>query len=195
MSFIQKGELSKFLNLENIIVYDLYNRNLTSDFGDEVVPLYEIINILKPNENDIVLSIGDINGYYSLVLRKYAKEVHVLVPEDLWFEYIKRLAVKFGAKNVIPHKEDPCTNISLEKFDKFFIKAREMDLECISSISKTLIKQETVKSGIIIGVHSPPFYRTSDLLPEAIENTFKDSGFSLKFKVNFRYHYAMYFSK
>jgi len=194
LSFIKKQTLNVF-KFELITIFNLYKKNLASDFGDEIVPLYEIINILKPRADDTVLSIGDFNGYYSLVLRKYAKEVRVLVPEDLWFEYIKRLSAKFGAKNVIPHKEDPCTNISLEKFDKFFIKAREMNLECISSISKSLAKKDTVNSGIVIGVHSPPFYRPSDILPEAIENTFKNSGFSSIVKVNFRYHYVLYITK
>lgn len=168
---------------------------MTSDFGDEVVPLQEIIKILKPGENDAVLSIGDLNGYYSLVFRKYAKEVHVLLPEDLWFQYVKRLAAKFGAKNVIPHNENPCVEISVKGVNKFFIKTREMSLECLSKISNLLMKDESIRSGIVLGVHSPPFYRPSDLSAESVENSFKNSGFVSILKINFRYHYVLYVSK
>ncbi len=168
---------------------------MASEFGDEVVPLHEIIRILKLGEDDVVLSIGDLNGYYSLVFRKYAKEVHVLLPEDIWFQYVKRLSAKFGAKNVIPNKGDACMDISVKGVNKFFIKTREISLECLSKISNSLIKDESIKSGIALGVHSPPFLRPSDLPIEPVENAFKNSGFGSTLKINFRYHYVLYVSK
>jgi len=169
----------------------LYRKGLVSDFGDEVVPLSEIVKILKANQEDVLVSIGDLNGFYSMVLRKYVKEIHIVIQEELWFQYVKRLSLKFGARNIIPHKEDPCQSANFENYTKFFIKTRGISLKCMNNVSKNLGEKNSIKTGLILGASSPPFFNSNDLSKDVIIDLFNKSGFTEITEIDFRYHYAL----
>jgi len=183
--------LTMFLNFKNFNNLSVYKKGLISDFGDELVPLSEIVKILKANQEDVLVSIGDLNGFYSMILGKYVKEIHVIIQEDLWFEYVKKLSLKFGMRNVIPHKEDPCQITNFENYTKFFIKTRGISLTCMSNVSKKLGENNTIKTGLILGTRSPPFFNSNDLSKDSVIELFKSSGFTRIIEIDFRYHYAL----
>ncbi|MGC9209637.1 MAG: hypothetical protein ACP5GH_07375, partial [Nitrososphaeria archaeon] len=141
-----------------------------------------------PSGSDVALVVGDLNGFYSMILGKYVREVHAILPESLWYEYVRRASIKFGARNVVPHLGDPCRGTDVSGPTLFLVKSRDISGECMRSIASALHSLESIRRGIVLGAHAPPYYRPSDLPEEAIVRAFSDAGFTTA-SMRFRYHF------
>lgn len=173
----------------------MLNRRFVSEFGDELVPLGQLVSILKLSVKDRVLALGDLNGFYSMVFSKYAQEVHSVLQEKVWYEYVRKLSLKFGRRNIFVYLQDPCTNPLADSPNAFFLKVRGFSNECIANIAKSMSENNEIEKGLAIAATALPFYSQADPSPQTISEAFEKSGFRLLAKVDFKYHSALYFTK